>query len=202
MRRGGAKHVVRISAIGAGRDEPSISLSFHWRGEQAVEASGIAYTHVRANSFDQNTLFDAATIASEGKFYGCVSKARFAKVDARDVGEVVARILTEDGHEGQTYELTGPEPLTYEEIAEKLSRALGSEIRYVDIEPDAYAAALEAAGLPDWLAKELAELYGRGFYREGGAGSVTGAIERILGRPPRSYDEFARDYSDALRPRM
>jgi uncharacterized protein YbjT (DUF2867 family) len=199
-KRKGVEYVVRMSAIGVGTDEPSMSLRFHWRGEQAVEASGMAYTHIRPNSYDQNTLFDAGTIKSEDKFYACVGDARFAKVDTRDVGEVIAKVLSEDGHEGRTYELTGPEALTYDEMAAKLSRALGRQIEYVDMPPETYAAALEGVGFPGWLAKELGDLYGRGSYRNGGASYVTDTIERLLGRPPRSYDDFARDYADALRP--
>jgi uncharacterized protein YbjT (DUF2867 family) len=198
-RREGVKHLVRMSAIGAGPEEPSMSLRFHWRGEKAVEASGLAYTHIRSNSFHQNTLLDAETLRAEGRFYGCVGDARFAKVDTRDVGEVIAKVLTEEGHEGRTYELTGPEALTYDDMAARLSGALRREIEYVDMPPDDYAGALAGAGLPGWLARELADLYGRGFYRAGGASFVTDTVERLLGRPPRSYDEFARDHADAFR---
>src|SRR5207253_10989828 len=115
-------------------------------------------------------LFEAATIIGEGKFYDCVGDARFAKVDTRDIGEVVATVLTEDGHEGRIYELTGPEPLTYDQIAARLSATLGRKIEYVDVSTEARAARLEAIGLPDWMAKEFSNIYGRGFYRESGGG--------------------------------
>jgi uncharacterized protein YbjT (DUF2867 family) len=196
--RGGVRHIVKLSAIGVGPDQPSMSLSFHWRGEQAIEASGIAYTHIRGNSFFQNTLFDAATIRAEGKFFACVGDASFAKVDTRDIGEIVATVLTEEGHEGKIYELTGPEPLTYAEMARRLTAALGRRIEYVDLPPDAYTAWLETAGFPSWLAKEFADIYGRGFYRENGGAATTDTVQSLLGRPPRRYDEFARDYAAAF----
>ena len=198
-RRAGVRHIVKISAIGAGPDEPSMSLSFHWQGEQEIEASGIPYTHIRGNSFFQNTLFEAATIGAEGKFYDCVGDAKFAKVDSRDIGEVVAKVLMEDGHEGKLYELTGPEPLTYDAMAAKLTAALGREIQYVDVSTEDRAARLEAAGLPRWMAEEFANIYGRGFYRDGGGAHTTDTVETLLGRPPRHYDDFARDYADAFR---
>jgi uncharacterized protein YbjT (DUF2867 family) len=198
-RRAGVEHIVKISAIGAGPDQPSMSLTFHWRGEQEIAASGIRFTHLRGNSFSQNTLFDAETIKREGRFYSCVGDARFAKVDTRDIGEVVATVLTERGHEGKTYELTGPEALTYSGLAAVLSAVLGREIEYVDLRPDDYAALLTEAGFPAGLGKEFADIYGRGFYREGRGAYTTADVDAVLGRPPRRYEDFARDYADALR---
>jgi uncharacterized protein YbjT (DUF2867 family) len=187
-----------MSAIGADESQPSMSLRFHARGERELEASGMAFTHIRPNSFFQNTLFDAPTIAAENRFYCCVGDARFAKLDTRDIGEVVAKALTEDGHEGQVYELTGPEALTYRELARRLSRALGRTIEYVDLSTAERAGQLEAAGLPDWMAREFTDIYGEGFYGAGGGATTTDTIERLLGRPPRSYDDFARDYAGAF----
>jgi uncharacterized protein YbjT (DUF2867 family) len=200
-RRAGVRHIVKLSAIGVGPGEPSMSLSFHWKGEQEIEASGIPYTHLRGNSFFQNTLFDAITISEQGTFYSCVGDAPFAKVDARDIGEVVATVLTEDGHDGKVYELTGPEPLTYDDLAERLSAGLGRTIRYVDLSADDYAAALERAGVPAWFAREAADIYGRGFYRAGGGGYTTDAVQSLLRRAPRRFDDFVRDYADAFAPR-
>ena len=197
-RRAAVRYIVKVSAIGVGPGEPSMSLSFHWRGEQEVERSGIAYTIVRGNSFSQNTLFEAATIKAEAKFYDCVGTARFAKVDTRDIGEVVAKVLTEQGHEGKIYELTGPEALGYTDIAEKLTNALGREIAYVDVSTEERAARLAAAGLPDWMAAEFSNIYGRGFYGDDGGAYTTDTIQTLLGRCPRSYDDFARDYAEAL----
>jgi uncharacterized protein YbjT (DUF2867 family) len=197
-RAAGVAHIVKMSAIGAGPDQPSMSLSFHWQGEVDIEDAGIAYTFIRPNSFFQNTLFDAPTINAEGKFYSCVGDAQFAKIDTRDIGEVVAKVLSEDGHQGKIYELTGPEPLTYSDIAVTLSSAVGRSIEYVDMAADDYAGALETAGFPGWLAKEFADIYGRGFYRDSGGAYTTDTVERLLGRPPRAFSEFARDYAEAF----
>jgi hypothetical protein len=107
-------------------------------------------------------------------------------------------VLTEDGHEGKTYEVTGPEPLSYWDMAAKLSAALGREIEYVNLSTDERAAQLIAAGLPDWMAREFSDIYGRGFYGAGGGATTTDTIEQLLGRAPRSYDDFARDYAAAF----
>jgi uncharacterized protein YbjT (DUF2867 family) len=196
--RAGVRHLVKLSAIGVGPDQPSMSLAYHWQGEQAVEASGIPYTHIRGNSFSQNTLFDAPTIKAANRFFSCVGGARFAKIDTRDIGEIVATVLTEDGHTGKTYEVTGPEPLTYDDIAGKLTAALGREIEYVNMPLDDYEASLAAAGFPGWLAKEFVDIYGRGFYGGGGGALTTGTVHELLGRAPRPFDDFARDYADAF----
>jgi uncharacterized protein YbjT (DUF2867 family) len=197
--RAGIRHIVKLSAIGVAPGEPSLSLTFHWQGEQEIEGTGIPFTHIRGNSFFQNTLFDLETIKAEGKFYSCVGSARFAKVDTRDIGEVVARVLTEEGHEGKTYELTGPEPLTYADMAAVLTEALGREITYVDLPGDDYAAALVPAGVPPWFAREIVDIYGRGFYGEGKGAYTTDDVALLVGRPPRRYEDFARDYADAFR---
>jgi uncharacterized protein YbjT (DUF2867 family) len=198
-RAAGITHAVRISAIGADPGEPSMSLRYHWQGEQDLERSGMAYTHVRANSFCQNLLRAVGTIRGDGKLYNCFGQTRVGIVDTRDVGEVVAKALTEDGHRGQTYELTGSEAITFDEIAERLSAAVGYTVEYVDMPVTEYETALQAAGLPEWWAKELADINGRGFYGAGGCARVTSTIEELLGRPPRSFDDFARDYADAFR---
>jgi uncharacterized protein YbjT (DUF2867 family) len=196
--RAGMRHIVKLSAIGVGPREPSMSLTFHWQGEQEIEATGIPFTHIRGNSFFQNTLFDVETIRAEGRFYSCVGSAPFAKVDTRDIGEVVARVLTEDGHEGKTYELTGPEALTYADMAAALTEVLGRTIEYVDLPGDDYVAALVPAGVPPWFAQEIVDIYGRGFYGEGKGAYTTDDVAKLLGRPPRRYEDFARDYADAF----
>jgi uncharacterized protein YbjT (DUF2867 family) len=181
----GVGHMVKLSAMGAGPDEPSMSLSYHWKGEQQIEASGMSFTHIRPNSFFQNTLFDIATLQSEGRFYSCVGEAPFAKIDTRDIAAVVALALTDsDQHAGRTYELTGPEALTYPDLA---------------LSADTYSAVLRDAGLPDWMAAEFSDIYGRGYYREGHGARVTDTVATVLGRAPRTFDAFAAEYADTLR---
>jgi uncharacterized protein YbjT (DUF2867 family) len=198
-RDAGVQHIVKMSALGAGPDQPSMSLRFHYQGEQDIEASGMAYTHVRPNSFFQNCLFDVPPIQAEGRFYSAVGDAQFAKIDTRDIAEVVAKVLTEDGHEGKTYEITGPEPLSYDDIAARLSAAAGRPIEYVNLSPEEYAASLEVIGFEDWNAEEFANIYGRGFYRESGGRHVTDTVEQLLGRPPRNFDDWARENAAAFR---
>lgn len=195
----GIQHIVKLSAMGAGPDEPSMSLRFHWQGEQEIAASGVAFTHLRANSFFQNSFFDTATIQSKGEFFSCVGEARFAKLDTRDIAEVAAKTLVEGGHAGRTYELTGSEALGYQDLADRLAAAVGSPVDYIDLDNAAYAAILTGSGVPDWLAQEFTNIYGRGFYRAGGGARITDTVQRLLGRPPRSFAEFAEENSEVFR---
>ncbi|SFL30737.1 SDR family oxidoreductase [Geodermatophilus ruber] len=196
----GVRHLVKLSVFEADPDEPSLILRFHHRGEQEIERHGMAFTHIRANSFFQNVLLlDAPAVQAQSCFYSCVGDAKFAKIDARDIGEVVAKVLTEPGHENRTYELTGPAALSYDDIAAELSRACGREIRYVDMPPEDYAALLTSVGVPQWLAEEFATLYGRGKQRAGASARTTSTVEDLLGRPPRSFADWAREHADLLR---
>jgi uncharacterized protein YbjT (DUF2867 family) len=187
------EHIVRISALGTQPDAESMSLSFHWDGERQLERSGIAYTHVRANSFFQNTLFDAETIRTRSAFYSCVGPLRFAKVDTRDIGAVVATTLTTPGHEGAAYTVTGSQSLSYDDMASILSTVLGREVRYVDMSIADYSAQLIRDGFPTWLADEFAAIYG-GFDDPSVVEDVTDTVASVLGRPPRTFGEFVRDH--------
>ena len=189
----GVQHIVRISTVGTASDAVSMTLRSHWKGEREMEQSGMAYTHIRSNSFFQNCLFDAASIKNEDRFFGCVGKVRYAKVDTRDLASVITLALTESGHENQAYTLTGPEALTYDDMAMGLSRALGRDIAYCDVSNDEYEEYLRSTGLANWLAAEFVAMYG--FYEEGSfVEDITDTIQELLGRPPRSYAQFAEDY--------
>ncbi|HKY46612.1 MAG TPA: SDR family oxidoreductase [Acidimicrobiia bacterium] len=192
-RENGVRHIVRISTVGVAPDALSLTLRSHWRGEQEMEQSGMGFTHIRSNSFFQNCLFDSDEIIEHDRFFGCVGRVTYAKVDTRDVASVVALALAEPGHEGRTYTLTGPAAITYKEMAAGLSRALGRTIRYVDLPNPEYLEYLLSLDYPRWLAEEFVAMYGH--YEEGSfVSQTTDTIEMLLKRPPRSFDTFATDY--------
>lgn len=170
----GVEHVVKLSSIGA--DEPTTAriIRAHRAIEERIEQSGMRWTHLRPHWFVDNDLPQAQTGVIHAPFVG-----RIAPIDSRDVAAVAARVLTEDGHEGRAYVLTGPEASTYAEIA----AALGARWNEVTLE-QARASMLEA-GLPEVLAGGFTEILAR--YREGGVtAEVSGDVETILGRPPRA----------------
>ncbi len=115
--------------------------------------------------------------------------ARIASIDAADVAAVAANVLTSDGHEGKSYPLTGPEALTMHEVAERLSRAVGRTIVYVDVPPEVAKQAQLAAGRPPYLVDALAELFAE--RRRGKEANVSAATAALLGRPSTPFAEFA-----------
>ena len=192
----GVRHVVLNSAVGAGDYRKSFP-SWHRRVEDKLSASGLDYTIVRPNSFMQNILtYYASSIRTEGAFYAAMGNARTSFIDVRDVAAVAARTLTSPGHAGKTYELNGPEALTYGEVAEKITQASGRRVQYVDIPVAQQKQAMLDQRLPDWLATALLDL--QAYYTGGKGGEVDDVISTILGRAPRTMDQFLADFADSF----
>jgi uncharacterized protein YbjT (DUF2867 family) len=116
-------------------------------------------------------------------------------VDVRDIAAVAAIALTEPGHEGATYALTGPAAVTHSRIAQALTSALGRTVRFVDVPPEAFADSIREL-MPPWQVDGPLEDYAH--YRRGEAEAVSPAIAEITGTAPRSIEQFARDYAPAF----
>lgn len=193
----GIRRVVKLSTAGVAQaGSAPRQYPLHRLAEQHLESSGLAWTHPRPAPFMQNTFAFAASVTADGVIRGAWGEGRMAYVDVRDVAAVAARVLLAHGHERATYELTGPRALTVTDVAEVLARVAGRAVRYDDVPADAVRAALRAGGRSDWFADAMVEVMEH--VRTGAAGSVTGTVEEILGRPPRSYEQFAREYSAAF----
>src|SRR5262249_27198212 len=148
--------------------------------------------------FMQNTIsYYLPTIKAEGAFYLSTKDFKVSAVDARDIAAVAVKALTSPGHEKKAYDVTGPEAITHDQVAEKLTAASGRPIKYVDIPPEAYREGAVAAGIPDWYADLLLNLYA--FYGEGVAAKVSKDVERVTGRKARTFDDFARDHAQVFK---
>ena len=141
--------------------------------------------------------YNAGTIRSQNAFYGCQGNGAISIVDIRDIAAVAVIVLAATGHEGKSYALTGGESLTNDQVAEKISRVAGRKISYVDLPPADLKKAILSAGTPEWSAEALLDL--QRLYREGKASLVTDDVERLTGRRPITFDQFARDYAFAFR---
>lgn len=195
-KRAGVKHIVKLSALGG---RTAIFPSLHRDSEEHIEASGIPFTFLRPNGFMQNFVnYSSATIRAQNAFYGAQGNGAVSHIDVRDIATVAVKVLSEKGHEGKSYPLTGLEALTNEQVADKLSRGLGRPIRYVDLAPGDFKQALLGAGMPEWSVNALLDL--QRMYREGGASMVDPAVQRLLGRPAISFEHFVRDYANAFQP--
>lgn len=158
--------------------------------------SGMAYTLLRPNLFMQGLLGLAGSIKAEGRFSLAAGDARVSVVDERDNAAAAAAALTEPGHEGRTYTLTGPEALTHAEIAAALSEATGRGVEFVDIPGDAMREALLGMGVPPWQTEGLVEDYAH--YHRGEAADAASGVLDATGRPLRRFAEFARDHATAF----
>jgi len=117
-------------------------------------------------------------------------------VDARDVASVAAVALTATGHEGNTYLVTGPEPLAFIDAAQQLSVVLKRPIRYVDASPEQARNGMLRAGMPEWYVEDMLGFYA--FYATGAGAVVSDVVPRIVGQPGRSFREFVEDYRETF----
>jgi uncharacterized protein YbjT (DUF2867 family) len=146
----------------------------------------------------QNVLtYFAPSIREQGAFYGAMGSARTSYVDVRDVAAVAAKALQGGGHDEKVYELSGPEALTFAQIAEKISRHAGIAAGYVEIPAEAQRKAMLEQGMPDWQVTALLEL--QEYYTGGQGSAVDGVLQKLLGRPPSTMDQFLGEFSGEFR---
>ena len=191
--RSGVPRVIKQSALADGLEPPS----FHRRVEQRLERSGLGYTHLRPNAFMQ-TLggYLPALIDAGGTFRLPAGQGRVGWVDVRDIAAVAFHTLTEEGHEGRAYAITGPESLSMVEVAEKVSDAIGRRVDYEDGPPASAHRILVEGGLPAPFANFLVGFYAA--VREGIHAVVTDTVTEITGRQPYTFDSFVREHTAAF----
>jgi uncharacterized protein YbjT (DUF2867 family) len=186
-------HVVKYSGMNATLDSPSLLLRMHASTDKRLVESGLSYTLLQPNSFMQNFLGSAATIASQGAVYMPMKDARQSMVDVRDIADCAVKILTAPAaHAGKAYTFTGPESLTCNDVAGKLSAVLGKKVTYVDVPNQAAVEGMLQAGMPKWNAETVGELLQ--YFATGAAARGTEDVAKILGRPPITFDQFASDF--------
>jgi uncharacterized protein YbjT (DUF2867 family) len=192
----GVAHVVKLSSVGADAEKPPIFLKLHGDAERHIERSGLAWTFLRPNFFMQNYLGYADAIRTQGVLAAPAGDGRHPDVDAHDVAAVAARVLTEAGHEGRAYELTGPEAQSFADVARRIATITGREVRFVDLPPAEGRRSLMALGESEWSADAFVELFA--WFREG-RGTTNGSavalgVEEVLDRAPRTFDSFVRHH--------
>jgi uncharacterized protein YbjT (DUF2867 family) len=191
----GVRHLVVLSQLAAAEDSPVRFLRYHAAVERHVRDLGIGYTFLRPNLFFQGLLALAKPIAAEGRFFAPIGNTPVSAVDVRDIADVAAAALTQAGHERATYTLTGPAAVTHAEMATALGAALGREITFIDVPPEAFADSLHGI-LPPWQVAGLLEDYAH--YRRGEAAMVSTAVAEVTGHPAMDFAQFARDYAPAF----
>ena len=187
--RAGLGRIATVSGLSALRDESSISRQV----ERDVETLGTTWTHLRPNFFMQNyhTVYRESIRRGAIPFF--TGAGRTSLVDARDVGAAAAVTLLESGYAGRAPLLTGAEALDHAEIAALLSRAIGREVRYSARSHDDTRAALRAAGLPEGAVEASLARFRE--VESGAFAAISPELGEILGRPPRSFEAYAREHA-------
>jgi uncharacterized protein YbjT (DUF2867 family) len=146
----GVRHIVKLSQLHADPSSPQRFLRYHGAVEAAIQAAGLTFTFLRPNLYMQGLLNFRQSIQQKNAFFAPVADARISAVDIRDLADVAVASLTKSEHDNKIYSLTGPDVLTFTEMAQKLSRAVGRTITFVDVPPESMRAALADLGFPAW----------------------------------------------------
>ncbi|MFE3051689.1 SDR family oxidoreductase [Nocardia sp. NPDC059239] len=195
-RDAGVRRLVKLSAIGTGDPAVGVISTWHVPGEQAVRDSGRAWTILRPSSFASNTLRWADMVRAGKPVPNTAGAGAQGVVDPRDVAAVAVEALLSDAHSGQVYTLTGPETLTVRDQAAILATELGRPVEVADLPLDIARGYMLDSGLSEEFAD--ASMVAQGFVRDGGNAVVTGDLEQVLGRAPRTYAEWVRDHASAF----
>ena len=194
--RAGVKHVVKITS-NASADSPIARRRWQAEIEAGLTASGLGYTLLRANAYMQNFLALAPAIAKTGSFGSSAGAGRVGLIDARDVGAVAAEIAASPAvHVGKTYWLTGPDLLSYADVAAVLSKVLGRPIAYRERSFEDDKEAMIRAGVPAPVAEMNAQAFS--LIAADDAAWRSEDVPSLLGRPARSFEQFATDYAAAF----
>ena len=194
------KLLVRSSILGADPDSPSRFMRDHGVCDAYLREADLEHVIVRPNVFSQNVPESTVpSIGEDGVFYANAGDARLSMVDTRDVAAVAVALLTSPVRASDgVVEVTGPEALSYDDVAAKLSARLGRPVRYVDAPDDAVGQALAGYGMPEWLVGGLVELFQdyRRSGRDGYAAQISDAVKRLTGRSARTLDDLLAEGGD------
>ena len=194
----GVRRIVKLSAATAEPGSPVAFWDWHGQVEQYLRASGTGWVILRSGWYMSNLLAAASRVAAEGRLYAPAGEAQIAMIDPRDVGAVAAAMLSNPGHEGQTYLLTGPRAITYAQVAAGLSAATASTVEFVDVPGDAARQAMIGDGMPGFVADQIVRMFG--MLRQGVAAQVSPDVETLTGSAPRDFASFARDHARLFAP--
>jgi len=186
------KHIVKVSALGTSLDSKFGIGRYHAMTEKDIRDSRIAFTFLQPHSFLQNLIFDSATIKGQSAIYAPMADGKIGMVDARDIAAVAVKALTQEGHKGKTYILTGPKAISYYDIAKALTNALEKEIKYVPVSSEAAHKGMLDSGMPKWLVDDISGL--NHVFAAGKASDLSPDVENVTGRKPHSIEDFVNDF--------
>lgn len=191
-------HVVKLSAIGADAHSPAVLKHYHGEAEAHLRRSGLTHTVLQPNFYMDNLLGLSPGIARDGVLALPMGDGRVGAIDVRDVAAALFMALTQPGPENRTSVLTGPELLSFGDMAAVLSEELEREIRYVDQPVAEFRQEMLGFGVPAWNVDAMLDLFA--LIRQDRNACITGGFAETAGRVPRTLREFVRDHRDRFTP--
>jgi uncharacterized protein YbjT (DUF2867 family) len=189
-RQADVKHVVRLSAFGAGYDAPTINGRYHALSDNELQASGLSWTIIRPHFFMQNLSVIAEGVRNEDKIFFALADGKMGMIDTADIALFVAKVLAEDGHSGKIYTITGPESLSMSDFAKVLSQHLGRKIAYYPISVEDVINGLQSAGV-DQYSRDVLHDYLVEYSRNWGD-VATDDFKKVTGKEPSSTSDFVK----------
>jgi len=186
----GVKHLVKMSSMESVAEAETPIPRAHWAAEEYIRASGLDWTMVKPNFFMQNLLASAGSIKAQRKFFLPMGDGTTGMADARDIGAVCAEVLTGEGHAGQSYEITGPEVLSFFDVADRFSQVLGEKVEYVPLPMEQFREKMTGILVP-WHLNAVCELFRE--ISEIGLDHTTDTFKKLMGRDPISLKQFIED---------
>jgi uncharacterized protein YbjT (DUF2867 family) len=196
---GRARRIVYLSAHGVPDDpaEKAVSiLGSHAMIERLIERSGMDWTFLRPGGFAANTLMWAPQIRAGDTVRWIYGAAGRSLIHERDIADVAVRALVQDDHSGAKHVLTGPETLTQVEQVQAIGRAIGRPLRFEEMSPDTARRQLQAQGMPLETADAIVEGHAA---MVSAPEPVIPTVEKLIGKPARTYGEWAVDHADDFR---
>jgi uncharacterized protein YbjT (DUF2867 family) len=195
----GVGHIVKVSSMEALPTARNPVHRTHWASEEHIRSTGRAWTMVRPSFYMQNFLADAHTLKTEGRFcYPFGERGAAVFTDSRDAGAFTAHCLATPGHEGQSYDVTSPDKLTFHEVAETFTRELGRIVEYVPQDPAAYRAHLGKFLASRWHLDAVCDIFAG--IAAGHVAEPTEIFRSVMGRPAATLAQFIREHRAVFSP--
>src|SRR5215203_5426217 len=192
-REAGVRQIVQLSAHGAAVGSPVAFWDWQGQVEAHLRTSGIPAVVLRPTFKMTNLLVWADEVRREGILAMPANGASVAMVDPRDISAVAASVLLGEEHGDQTYTVTGPTAITFEQVAKELSDVAGRSVRYVDLPDETAGPTLIGLGYPEFAIPQIVTLFG--ILRRGDQSKASEIVRDLTGREPRSISQFARDHA-------
>lgn len=187
----GVRKIVRLSAIKANTEGPTLNTIQHGLTDAEILESGLTYTILRPHYFMQNLFWSGESLAAEGKLYQGMGDGNMGMIDVRDIVDSFAAAILSDQFDNQIFELTGPESITFHDIAGTLSDALGKPIEYIPVSLETVEQSILDLSNDQWFATVMRQ-YSQA-YSENWGDFTNDNVEKLTGHPARSFDSFARE---------